>query len=126
MCEVPSEVQQSKVTRQLPLHSNLHKAKADSTGSLDFAIWLGPTIAALGRMDEGVYLVLPMCPLPPTYVLLVLFGTQPKVTLVQVAAGHQSLWHGRYGGVLAGTVDMSVVPRLASTRREANACGRTT
>lgn len=53
MCEVPSEVQQSKVFRQLPLHSNHHKAKAHSKGSLDFAIWLGPTSDELGRMDEG-------------------------------------------------------------------------
>ena len=56
MCEVPPEVQQSKVTRQLPLHSNRHKAKAHSKGSLDFAIWLGPINDGLGRMDEGLHL----------------------------------------------------------------------
>lgn len=60
MCEVPSEVQQSKVTRQLPLHSNQHKSKAHSKGSLDFVIWLGPTNDVLGRMDEGMHLLLAM------------------------------------------------------------------
>lgn len=52
-CEVPAQVQQSKVTRQLVLQSNHHKAKAGSKGTLEFAVWLGPTSEALGRMGAG-------------------------------------------------------------------------
>lgn len=81
MCEVPPEVQHSKVFRQLPLHSNRHKGKAHSKGSLDFAIWLGPTNDALSRMDEGTQLCYfcagpPPPPAPPFAHLL----TQPMIT----------------------------------------------
>ncbi|DBA67072.1 TPA: hypothetical protein ACH3X2_001401 [Trebouxia sp. C0005] len=52
-CQLPAEVQHSKVTQQLQLHSNRHKAKSQSKGSLSFGVWLGPTGNNLGRMREG-------------------------------------------------------------------------
>lgn len=52
-CQLPAEVQHSKVSQQLQLHSNRHKAKSQSKGSLSFGVWLGPTGNNLGRMREG-------------------------------------------------------------------------
>ena len=52
-CQLPTDVQHSKVTQQLQLLSNRHKAKAQSKGSLDFGVWLGPTGDVLGRLGEG-------------------------------------------------------------------------
>ncbi|DBB06469.1 TPA: Tricalbin-2 [Trebouxia sp. C0004] len=52
-CQLPAEVQHNKVTQQLQLHSNRHKAKSQSKGSLSFGVWLGPTGNTMGRMREG-------------------------------------------------------------------------
>ncbi len=52
-CQLPAEVQHNKVTQQLQLHSNRHKAKTQSKGSLSFGVWLGPTGSNMGRMREG-------------------------------------------------------------------------
>ncbi len=52
-CQLPAEVQHNKVTQQLQLHSNRHKAKTQSKGSLSFGVWLGPTGNNMGRMREG-------------------------------------------------------------------------
>jgi hypothetical protein len=52
-CQLPAEVQHNTVTQQLQLHSNRHKAKTQSKGSLSFGVWLGPTGNNLGRMREG-------------------------------------------------------------------------
>ena len=96
---MPSEVQQSKVTRQLPLHSNRHKAKAHSKGSVDFAIWLGPTNDVLGRMDEGTDSLLPMYALVFSMFCLSLFWAHSqKLHLLTAGQFGPAFEHSKHGG----------------------------